>query len=95
MLLVMADDGDAHTAGDFAVEEMIGKALQVDPPAIWPLEVKALWLGSGQAEERVQLLPEFVAEPVVDGVVVAQNAGDIPQDAGFGDAGLGNPAYNV
>ena len=57
---------------------MIGEAPQVDPRAVSRLEVETLRVGNGLVDKQVQLLPELVAQPVVDAVVVAQNPGDIP-----------------
>jgi hypothetical protein len=77
MPLMMAHDRDAYAVGDFPEQEMIWEAPQVDPPAVLGLEVETLRVGNGLVDKQVQLLPEFVAEPVADAVVVAQNPGDI------------------
>ena len=74
MLLMMTYHSNADAAGDFPEEKMIGKAPQIDPSPIARLAMESLRMGRRLADERVQLLPELVAQAVVDAVVVAQNA---------------------
>ena len=74
MLFMMAYHSNADAAGDFPEEEMIWKAPQIDPSPISLLEMESLRMGSSLVDERVQLLPELIAQAVVDPVVVAQNS---------------------
>jgi hypothetical protein len=74
MPLVMAYGGDADATGDFPEEEMVREALQIDPSPISRLEMEALWIGSSSVDERFQLLPELVAQAVINAVVVAQDS---------------------
>lgn len=75
MLFVMAHDDDADAADEFAEEEMIGEALQVDPSPIGRREMKVLRVFVGEADGQVQFLPKLVAEVPVDAVVGARNSG--------------------
>jgi hypothetical protein len=74
---MMAHDSDADAAGDFPEKEMVGETFQVDAPPVSRLEVETLWVRAGLVDERVQLLPELVTQPLVDTIVMAQNPGDI------------------
>jgi hypothetical protein len=74
MPLMMAYDRNADAAGDFPEKEMIREALQIDPPPVSPLEMEPSWIGCSLVDERVQLLPELVAEAVVDTVIVPGNS---------------------
>src|SRR5262245_32022720 len=77
MLLVMADHRDANTTGDFAEQEMVWEALQIDVPPIPRLEVKSLRVRGRSSDKEIQLLPELITESVVDVIIVAQDLGDV------------------
>ncbi len=78
----MAYDADTDATGDFPEEKMIRKPPQINPSPISRSEMEPSRIGSRFVDERIQLLPELVAQAVVDAVVVAQNSGDVSLNGG-------------
>jgi hypothetical protein len=56
---------------------MVGKSLQINTPSVFVVEMKPSWLSSGEIDERIQFLPKFITQTVIDAIVVAQNPGNI------------------
>lgn len=69
-LLMMAHHKDTDSSGNLPEQEMIRKASQVDPSPFLRLEMKPLRICDRLADERVQLLPEFVAQTIINSIVV-------------------------
>ncbi|GDY20332.1 hypothetical protein LBMAG56_16770 [Verrucomicrobiota bacterium] len=77
MQFVVADHRDANATGNFPKEEMTGKALQIDAPPVASLAVEPARVGGDQLDERIQLVPKLIPQPIIDAVLVAQDSRDI------------------
>jgi hypothetical protein len=62
---MMPHHHDADAAGDFPEKEVVREPPQIDPPPASSLEVKALRMGDGLMDERVQFLPELMPQLVI------------------------------
>jgi hypothetical protein len=76
-LPVVANHGNPDTIWDLAEKKMVGKSLEINTPPVFVVEMKSLWFSGREIDKRIQLLPKFISQTVIDSVVMAQNSGNI------------------